>query len=146
MTCTLLFSNNTTDADAVDMARKYYARTKARLGERNLQTVVARGFIALSLARTNKPAEAADEFRATVPLLIELAREGDDEDGATAVAREGRVRVIVEGYLAFLSRNPSHATSDIGEETFKLADIVRGQAVERALSASSARASAKRSR
>ncbi|MGZ5827787.1 MAG: CHAT domain-containing tetratricopeptide repeat protein [Xanthobacteraceae bacterium] len=139
----LLFSNNTTDADAVEMARKYYERTKARLGERNLQTVVARGFIALSLARTNKPAEAAAEFRAAVPLLIELAREGDDEDGATAVAREGRVRVIVEGYLAFLSRNPSHATGDIGEETFKFADVVRGQAVERALSASSARASAK---
>jgi CHAT domain-containing protein len=139
----LLFSNNTTDADAVDMARKYYERTKARLGERNLQTVVARGFIAFSLARSNQPSEASAEYRATVPLLIELAREGDDEDGATAVAREARVRTIVESYLAFLSRNPSQATGDIGEETFKLADVVRGQAVERALSASSARASAK---
>ncbi|HVG52016.1 MAG TPA: CHAT domain-containing protein, partial [Xanthobacteraceae bacterium] len=139
----LLNSNNTTDADAVEMSRKFYEINKARLGERNLTTAVARGYIALSLMRTGKLAEAAAEYRATIPLLMELLREGDDEDGATAVAREARVRGIVEGYLFFLSRNPQYAASDIGEETFRLADVVRGQAVERALSASSARAAAK---
>jgi CHAT domain-containing protein/tetratricopeptide (TPR) repeat protein len=139
----LLFSNNMADADAVDMARKYYERTKARQGEKSIVTAVARGYVALSLARTGKPAEAMKEFRATIPVLLDAARDGDDEDGATAVAREARVRVIVEGYLGFLARNPTLAGTDIGEETFRLADVVRGQAVERALSASSARAAAK---
>ena len=140
----LLFSNNTADADAVDMARKYYEQTKAKFGDKNLGTAVARGYVALALARTNKPAEAIVEFRATIPVLLDAARAGDDEDGATAVARENRVR----GDCRELSRISSPATRptpapDIGEETFRLADVVRGQAVERALSASSARAAAK---
>ncbi len=139
----LLSSNNTTDADAVDMSRKYYEQVKAKFGDKNITTAVARGYVAISLARFGKPAEAIAEFRATIPALLDATRAADDEDGATAVARESRVRAIVENYLVFLARNPSYAGSDIGEETFRLADVVRGQAVERALSASSSRAAAK---
>ena len=59
------------------------------------------------------------------------------------MARETRVRLIVESYLALLARAPALAGADIGEETFGLADVVRGHAVERALAASSLRAAAK---
>ena len=42
-----------------------------------------------------------------------------------------------------MARQPALAGADIGEETFGLADVVRGHAVERALAASSLRAAAK---
>ena len=87
--------------------------------------------------------EAIAEFRATIPPLLAATSEIADEDGATVVARESRVRLVVESYLTFLARNPTLAGGDIGEETFRLADLVRGHAVERALGASSARAAAK---
>jgi CHAT domain-containing protein len=47
---------------------------------------------------------------------------------------------VVEAYIAFLARNPNFAPGGAGEDTLGLADILRGQAVQRALAASSARA------
>ena len=97
----------------------------------------------MSLARANRAGEAVAEFRAAIPTLLAASRQNLDEDGATAVARENRVRMVVEFYLAVLARQPALAGADIGEETFGLADVVRGHAVERALAASSLRAAAK---
>ena len=58
---------------------------------------------------------------------------------STAAAREGRVRFVVEGYLRVLALNPSLASGNVAEETFGYADVLRGQSVQRALQASSAR-------
>ena len=129
--------------DALQMANNMLEREKARSGENSFGTALARGFVAMSLARGNRAGEAVTEFRAAVPPLLAASRQNIDEDGATAVARETRVRLIVESYLALLARAPALAGADIGEETFGLADVVRGHAVERALAASSLRAAAK---
>ena len=129
--------------DALQMANNMLEREKARSGENSFGTALARGFVAMSLARGNRAGEAITEFRAAVPPLLAASRQNIDEDGATAVARETRVRLIVESYLALLARAPALAGADIGEETFGLADVVRGHAVERALAASSLRAAAK---
>ena len=64
----------------------------------------------------------------------------DDDGGTTAAAREGRVRFVVEGYLRMLALNPAAAPANVAEETFGYADVLRGQSVQRALQASSARA------
>ena len=129
--------------DALQMANNMLEREKARSGENSFGTALARGFVAMSLARGNRAGEAVTEFRAAVPPLLAASRQSIDEDGATAVARETRVRLVVESYLALLARAPALAGADIGEETFGLADVVRGHAVERALVASSLRAAAK---
>jgi hypothetical protein len=47
----------------------------------------------------------------------------------------------MEGYLRTLALNPAAAPPNVAEETFAYADLLRGQAVQRALQASSARAS-----
>ncbi|MFX5926140.1 hypothetical protein ABTE83_19540, partial [Acinetobacter baumannii] len=60
---------------------------------------------------------------------------------STAAAREGRIRFVVEGYLRTLALNPAAAPPNVAEETFAYADLLRGQSVQRALQASSARAS-----
>ena len=58
---------------------------------------------------------------------------------STAAAREGRIRFVVEGYLRVLALNPALAAGNVAEETFGYADVLRGQSVQRALQASSAR-------
>src|SRR6185369_3370252 len=64
---------------------------------------------------------------------------GDDDSGSTAAAREGRTRFVLEGYLRVLALNPTLAGPNVAENTFGYADLLRGQAVQRALQASSAR-------
>jgi len=49
---------------------------------------------------------------------------------------------VVEGYLRMLALNPSVAPPQVAEETFGYADVLRGQSVQRALQASSARSAA----
>ena len=128
--------------DAVGRAKKALEYEKSRSGDQSFNTAVARGFLAVSLARSNRAAEAVPEFKAAIPILIAPAQDSAEEDGASAVARELRVRFIVESYISFLARSPRLANGDIAEESFRLADVVRGHAVERALAASSARAAA----
>ena len=56
-------------------------------------------------------------------------------------ARAGSASSI-EGYLRLVSRNPALAPASVIEETFGYADVLRGQSVQRALQASSARSAA----
>jgi CHAT domain-containing protein len=50
---------------------------------------------------------------------------------------------VVEGYLRLISRNPSLVPASAIEETFGYGDVLRGQSVQRALQASSARSKIK---
>src|SRR6267378_3668328 len=63
----------------------------------------------------------------------------DVDSGSAAAASEGRIRFVVEGYLRLLALNPSIGPANVAEETFGYADVLRGQSVQRALQASSAR-------
>jgi CHAT domain-containing protein len=77
-----------------------------------------------------------------LPILLSTSARGDEDSGSTAAAREGRIRFVIEGYLRLLSRNPSIVPENVLAETFGYADILRGQSVQRALQASSARSAA----
>jgi hypothetical protein len=76
-----------------------------------------------------------------VPILTVVSRENDDDNVGT-VQRERRVSSIVEAYVGLLARTPGGVTSEIAAESFRIADVIRGQSVQKALTASSARASA----
>ncbi len=100
---------------------------------------MARGYYAVALARNSKPAEALQAFKESIPVLLNTSGGSDDDSGATAAAREGRIRFVLEGYLRVLALNPALAPANVADETFGYADVLRGQAVQRALQASSAR-------
>ncbi len=75
--------------------------------------------------------------------MLTGARENADDENTTVVAaRTLRLRNAVESYFLLLTRGGAAAGGDVGEETFALADAVRGQSVQQALAASSARAAA----
>ena len=133
----LLTQGNT--SNALEIAQRTFERERNRSGDKSLNTATARGFMAMALARAGKPAEALQSFKESIPVLLATTGGSDDDSGATAAAREGRTRLVIEGYLRTLSLSPSQAGGSVAEETFGLADLLRGQAVQRALQASSAR-------
>ena len=75
--------------------------------------------------------------------MIANGRESvDDENTTLLAARSLRLRSTIESYLVLLSRS-GDSNSQVGEETFGLADAIRSHSVQQALAASSARAAAK---
>ena len=125
--------------NALEIAQRTFDRERARSGDKSFNTAVTRGYLAMTLARNSKPQEALQAFKESIPVLLTASSGSDDDAGSTAAAREGRVRFVIEGYLRLLALNPSIASGNVADETFSYADVLRGQAVQRALQASSAR-------
>ena len=125
--------------NALEIAQRTFDRERGRSGDKSFNTAVARGYLAITLARKSKTVEALQAFKESIPVLLTASGGSDDDAGSTAAAREGRVRFVVEGYLRVLALNPSIAPTNVAEETFGYADVLRGQSVQRALQASSAR-------
>ncbi len=131
------------DDNAVEIAQRSYERERQRSGEKSFNTALSRGFHAIALARKGNATESLQAFKESLPVLLSISGSGDDDSGTTAAAREGRVRFVIEGYLRLLSRNPAIVPPSVIEETFGYADTLRGQSVQRALQASSARSATK---
>lgn len=129
---------------ALEAAQRVFHRELKSSGDKSFNTAVARGYYAAALARTGKPAEAVAAFKESLPVVLGASGgSGDDDSGSTAAARENRIRFVVEGYIRLLAMNPSVAPHNVADETFGLADVLRGQSVQRALQASSVRSAAK---
>ncbi len=138
-----LYASGQVEAGIV-AAQALLKRQIARVGEKHFDTATARGTLAIGYARAGKDADATREFKAAIPLLMAAARENADNDDTTVVAaRRERLQDIVEAYVGLLAKTSKDAGGDAADETFRLADAVRGQSVQNALAASSARMSVK---
>lgn len=127
----------------VTASEQLVKRSIAKVGDQHLETAAARATLAYGLMRAGRDAEAIREFKAAIPLMMTSSRENaDDDDSAVVAARSQRLQRAVEAYFQVLSKEKD-ATGNIGVETFGLADAVRGQSVQQALAASSARSAAK---
>jgi CHAT domain-containing protein len=125
--------------NALEIAQRTFERERQRSGDKSFNTALSRGFHAIALARKGNTSESLQAFKESLPVLLSVSGGADVDSGSTAAAREGRVRFVIEGYLRLLSRNPSIVPASAIEETFGYADVLRGQAVQRALQASSVR-------
>ena len=131
-------------AEGLAAAQALVDRRSRQLGEHHFDTADARGTLAMGYALTGRSADAIKEFKVAIPILTAASRENaaDDDDTVNA-ARSQRLRNIVESYIGLLAKTDSGGAGQIALETFALADAVRGQSVQRALSESSARSVAK---
>ncbi|NUS19170.1 MAG: CHAT domain-containing protein [Mesorhizobium sp.] len=137
-----LYNSGQLDA-GIAAAEQLVKKQVARVGENHFDAASARGTLAVGLMRARRDAEAIREFKAAIPIMMASANENADDENTTVVAaRSQRLQTIVESYLALLARAEGTG-SGVGEETFGLADAVRGRSVQQALAASSARAAAK---
>jgi CHAT domain-containing protein len=123
-------------AQALPVMQRAASIKRQRLGERHYDTAEARGFLAMTLVANGKRSEALAEFRAAVPILLQSSRQADDDDN-NAGARDRRLQLILESYMGLLA--DTEHTQEAAAESFRLADAARGQAVQRALAAASAR-------
>ena len=122
-------------------ARALLKREIARVGEKHFDAASARGILATGLMRAGKDAEAIQEFKTALPILLTASRENADDDDATIVAgRSQRLQSVVEAYIGLLARTQS-SSGEVAADTFSLADSIRGHSVQQALAASGARAS-----
>ncbi|MCJ9735510.1 tetratricopeptide repeat protein, partial [Bradyrhizobium sp. PRIMUS42] len=133
-----LYGSGQLDA-GIAAAEQLVKKQIARVGENHFDAASARGTLAVGLMRARRDADAIREFKAAIPVMMASANENADDENTTVVAaRSQRLQTIVESYLLLLGRTEG-AGKDIGEETFSLADAVRGRSVQQALAASSAR-------
>jgi CHAT domain-containing protein len=136
-----LYNSGQVDA-GIAAAERLVSNLTARVGESHFDTASAHGWLAIGLLRARRDADAIREFKLAIPGMMAAARENADDDSSLKTARRQRLQTVVEAYLVMLAQARDPA-ADVGEETFGLADAVRGQAVQQALAASSARAAAR---
>lgn len=143
LTGRMLALSRTGQADrAIAVAAPALQAITARLGERHFDTAMLRGLYGVALAAGGRDAEAFDAFRAALPIILSSSRQADTEE-STSASRDFYIQTIVESYIVLLAKvqgTPAAAGLDAGIESFRLADAARGRSVQRALSASAARA------
>ncbi len=125
----------------ITSAQNLLKREIARVGENNYDTASARATLAFGYMKAGRDADAIREYQAAIPVLIKGARENADDDSSAGVElRSDRLQSHIESYIALLNRTQTATDDKVAVETFALADAIRGQSVQKALTASSARA------
>jgi CHAT domain-containing protein len=103
-------------------------------------TAEARGYRAIALQRAGRLDEARTEFVTALRILLEPDA---SVGGASASAtRASSLRVILNGYLSTLVGPGASGKPEDVEEAFRVADVVRWQLVQKAVSGSAVRAAA----
>ncbi|HKY85496.1 MAG TPA: hypothetical protein VJL90_01910, partial [Pseudorhodoplanes sp.] len=89
----------------IALAREYVTVEKKRVGDKHHDTVMARAILGAGLAFARKDAEAAEHFKASIPLLLATARESSDDETGLGSAADSRMQNVLEAYAAMLSRS-----------------------------------------
>ncbi|MBS0525067.1 MAG: CHAT domain-containing protein [Proteobacteria bacterium] len=130
-------------ADGIAVADRMIARERARgFAADHPDLALARGMRAVGLLKSDRAAEAEPELREVAePLIASLRDVQTDADDATlAATREHRVQTVIEAYIGLLVRQGG---GDAASDSLRLAEAIRGRAVQKALTASAVRAAAR---
>lgn len=128
-------------AGAEKMAKSMLDTSLRLYGDKALRTSVVRAFYAMTLAQRGDREAALKLFQSAVPPLFEQAR-NDSESESGTIKRQQRLVAILESYLGLLAGSAQagpYITGANADESFRIADIARGSAVQRALTASATR-------
>ena len=126
---------------AEDASRRLVTLNEARTGKSSKETTQAKLLLAVTLAEQQKDELAQKLFASSINELIEQEREfSSDSDGISSKEKKFLAE-YVESYLGVLSRGYEKSLSPkLASEAFALGDLARSSNVQRALSASTARA------
>lgn len=128
--------------EAEKMAKSMLDSALAKFADQPARVAERQAFHAMALAaRSDRSAhaEALATFSKSVPVLIDQAT-ADAEAGNGTMKRHRRLVAIIEAFLRLLAESRGTPGLDATAESFRLADIARGSSVQRALTASAARA------
>lgn len=132
-------------APALEMVTRMLRETEAQSGKTASRTALVRAFQAVSLQATGNSQGAHAAFREAAPILVDQAR-SDAENDTASLKQQQRTTYLFENYLALLaqvaSQQPAQAQA-AAAEAFRVADLAKSSGVQRALTASAARANIK---
>ena len=121
----------------IKFAQANVERTK-KLGEQHFDYAMAQASLGAGLAYGSRFAESRQAFKVAMPILLSRTRTGDFDDATGEASADRRMSSVVEAYLALLANTPD-PTGASAAEAFRLGELIRGQSVQKALAASSAR-------
>ena len=124
----------------IKFAQANVERTK-KLGEQHFDYAMAQATLASGLLYGSRFAEARQAFKVAMPILLSRTRTGDFDDATGEASADRRMSTVVEAYLALLANTPDPSGASAAE-AFRLGEMIRGQSVQKALAASSARIAA----
>lgn len=139
----LAMLNTGKSSQAFEMSGAMLKRLELFSDKNSPRAAMVRAFEAASLQAEGKWTEADTSFKASIPILIDQVR-NDVENDTTSIKQQQRMTFILESYLASLAHTAKTDPSQVASaaaQAFQIADIARGSGVQRALTASAARAS-----
>jgi len=123
------------------LARQLLAATELRTGKQSTESTQARLMLATTLAEQTKDTEAMALFVSGVNELIQKEREAAADSEGLSSKEKKYLEGYVEAYLGVLARAYEKSpTVELAAQAFQLGDLARSSNVQRALSASTARA------
>lgn len=130
---------------ALQMSQALVQKLKRQSNPSEQQLSAIGSLEAYALHRMHQDDEAYAKFRQTIPFL--LSAQQDDPTGQSAGGYDrDRITTALEGNISTLASlvKANHAKAqEMVQESFKLADVARGSGVQRAMTASAARANIK---
>ena len=132
---------------ALGILEKALERSLRFRGGEDIETAEIRGFMATANKQLGNDAFGLDLFKKAVPILMRGLRDRNFGKRVSSV-HDRRFDLILESYIDLLVEirgKPLEADNGIDgvAEAFRLADVLRGRAVQQALSASASRAATK---
>ncbi len=133
--------------NATEMLEPAYLQSVDVLGKKHYDSAETGAYLALAYLASGNQTDALKLFGASIPILLQRSRRSDNTR-TTRVARTQRLQIIIEGYIELLwqlhdSGQLREIEKDPAAEAFYVADAIRGQSVQQALSASAARTAAR---
>ena len=125
-------------SQAAVMTSAMLSKDGARMEKGSTRLAMLTAFNASALQASGQSAQALSEFKQSVPILINQAR-NDTENATESIRQTQRMTFILESYLASLAQQ-AKVDSSAAAEAFQIADLARGSGVQRALTSSAARA------
>jgi CHAT domain-containing protein len=143
----LALLNTDQPVSAVKLLDAALIQNQKRFGDTHYSTAESHGMLGIALARTNQDSAALTQFQQALPVILAHRREIESE-AADSSRQDRRTVRILEAYLGLLIKiRGTQLESSFGIDSaalaFELAQLSSMRSVQRALSASSARAAAR---
>jgi CHAT domain-containing protein len=127
-------------AQAEGMMAPFLEKSQQRSEKNSPHLALIRAFYASALQSAGKTTQANLEFKNSIPILLDQAK-NDTENSTETIRQSQRLNFVLEEYLEVLAAQyKSNPSEELIKESFQMADLARGSGVQRALTASAARA------
>jgi CHAT domain-containing protein len=125
-------------AEALEMMQRIVQVRGRSDDKQSLAVQEARAFLGLALAADGQRDAAYRELKVSIPAILAIIK-GERSSNESGVLRTTRLNWLLEGYIDVLGQLAQAGDTQAMDEAFRMADLARGSAVQRALAASAAR-------